>query len=172
MFRSPVSRLAFRAARAQPVNVVTKATARQQPTARRSGGAPHQRMMMSTSSPGPLEADSGGLATHAYHTLNLGLAVATPLYFILPIENGIFGKIFGVALAGSMSAHSWVGLNYVATDYVPKVSKALLPPARIAIAGMCGITFVGLSIMSVASPGGIKGCVKGLWNPAPKDEKK
>ena len=59
-----------------------------------------------------------------------------------------------------------------ATDYVPKVSKALLPPARIAIAGMCGITFVGLSVMSVASPGGIKGCVKGLWNPTPKDEKK
>ena len=68
---------------------------------------------MSTSSPGPLEADSGGLATHAYHAINLGLAVATPLYFILPIENGIFGKVFGVALAGSMSAHSWVGLNYV-----------------------------------------------------------
>ena len=112
MIRSPVSRLAFRAARARAqAQPVAKSAASPRATTAAGG----QRMMMSTSSPGPLEADSGGLATHAYHTLNLGLAVATPLYFILPIENGIFGKIFGVALAGSMSAHSWVGLNYVGT---------------------------------------------------------
>ena len=72
-------------------------------------------MSSSSSSSNPLEGDTGALATHAYHTLNLGLAVMTPLYFILPIENGMFGKAFGVVLAGSFTAHSWVGLNYVGT---------------------------------------------------------
>jgi hypothetical protein len=74
-----------------------------------------RRMMSSGGSSNPLAADTGALATHAYHTINLGLAVMTPLYFILPIENGMFGKAFGVVLAGSMSAHSWIGLNYVGT---------------------------------------------------------
>ena len=114
MIRSPVSRLAFRAARARTDTAAAAAAAGRISSSSSGGRTSGQRkLMMSTSSPGPLEADSGGLATHAYHAINLGLAVATPLYFILPIENGIFGKVFGVALAGSMSAHSWVGLNYV-----------------------------------------------------------
>jgi succinate dehydrogenase hydrophobic anchor subunit len=119
-----------------------------------------------------LEADSGALATHAHHKMNLALAVLAPVYFLVPdsYTDGFFNKAFGVLLTANISAHSWVGLNYVATDYVPKVSKALLPPARIAIAGMTFVTFFGLSSIAVASPGGIKGCVKGLWNPTPKKE--
>ena len=58
----------------------------------------------------------------------------------------------------------------MATDYVPKVSKALLGPSRVAIAGMTAVTFLGLSRVSIQSEGGIKGCVKGLWNP-PQDKK-
>ncbi|KAL3898024.1 MAG: hypothetical protein SGARI_006777 [Bacillariaceae sp.] len=103
-----------------------------------------------SSGPGPLAADQGALATHAHHTINLALAGMAPVYWLVPesYSDGFFGKAFGVLLAGSISAHSWIGLNYVATDYVPKVSKALLPPARAAIAG----------------------CVKGLWNPDKKEK--
>jgi succinate dehydrogenase hydrophobic anchor subunit len=83
--------------------------------------------------------------------------------------DGIVNKLFGVGVSGAITAHSWIGLNYVATDYVPKVSKALLGPARIFNAGLALVTFVGLSRIAVSSPGGIKGCVKGLWNPPKKD---
>ncbi len=81
------------------------------------------------------------------------------------------GKGFGVLLAGNISAHSWIGMNYVATDYVPKVSKALLGPSRVLIAGMTAVTFLGLSRVSIQSEGGIKGCIKGLWNP-PEEKRK
>jgi len=99
----------------------------------------------------------------------MSLAVLAPVWFLIPdsYSDGFVGKAFGVLLAGNISAHSWIGLNYVATDYVPKMSKALLGPSRIAIAGMSVITFLGLARVSIQSKGGIKGCIKGLWNPPP-----
>lgn len=116
---------------------------------------------------GPLEADSGSMATHGHHMMTMALAGLTPVYFLVPdsYSDGIFNKVFGVALSATITAHSWIGLNYVATDYVPKVSKALLGPARIANAGIAVVTLFGLTRIAVSSPGGIKGCVKGLWNP-------
>mmetsp|Transcript_20617 Transcript_20617/g.42439 ORF Transcript_20617/g.42439 Transcript_20617/m.42439 type:complete len:147 (+) Transcript_20617:108-548(+) len=124
------------------------------------------------SSSGPLDADSGKIGTHIHHNLSMGLAVLAPIWLLMPesYSDGFVGKGFGVLLAGNISAHSWIGLNYVATDYVPKVSKALLGPSRVAIAGMTAVTFLGLSRVSIQSEGGIKGCVKGLWNP-PQDKK-
>eukprot|EP00934_Nitzschia_sp_Nitz4_P003589 Nitzschia sp. Nitz4//scaffold121_size67750//2847//3281//NITZ4_006059-RA/size67750-processed-gene-0.14-mRNA-1//-1//CDS//3329534324//3579//frame0 len=118
-------------------------------------------------SSGPLEADSGAMATHTHHAMTAALAVMAPLYFMVPdsMTDGFVNKIFGVALSGTISAHSWIGLNYVCTDYVPKISKSLLGPSRIASAGMAVITFLGLTKVAISSPGGIKGCVKGLWNP-------
>ena len=115
----------------------------------------------------PLEADAGPMATHTFHKLTLSLSVLAPAYLLVPDKytDGFFNKAFGVVLAANVTAHSWIGLNYVATDYVPKISKGLLGPARIVIGGMAGITFVGLSTISVLSKGGIKGCIKGLWNP-------
>jgi succinate dehydrogenase hydrophobic anchor subunit len=125
---------------------------------------------LSTKSPGPMEADAGPLATRTHHAMTTSLAFLTPIYFLVPdsMTEGLFNKAFGVFLAGNISAHSWIGLNYVATDYVPKVSRALQGPARIVNAGMAIITFVGLARIATSSPGGIKGAVKGLWNP---DEK-
>lgn len=104
----------------------------------------------------------------------MGLAVLAPIWFLMPdsYSDGFIGKGFGVLLAGNISAHSWIGLNYVATDYVPKVSKALLGPSRVAIAGMTAVTFLGLTRVSIQSEGGIKGCIKGLWNPSPDDGKR
>jgi hypothetical protein len=115
---------------------------------------------------GPLEADSGPLATRVHHTMTVGLAILAPAYFMIPeAEDGMLGKAFGVALSTTIAAHSWIGMNYVVTDYVPKVSKSLLGPARIFNAGLAGVTLLGLSYIAVSSKGGIKGCVKGLWNP-------
>mmetsp|Transcript_92458 Transcript_92458/g.258421 ORF Transcript_92458/g.258421 Transcript_92458/m.258421 type:complete len:146 (-) Transcript_92458:90-527(-) len=120
---------------------------------------------------GPLEADSGKLATHIHHAMTTALIGLAPAYFLVPdsYTDGIFNKLFGVGLTATITAHSWIGLNYVATDYVPKVSKALLGPARIVNAGIAVVTFLGLSRIAVSSPGGIKGCVKGLWNPPKKE---
>lgn len=114
----------------------------------------------------PLEADSGGLATRAHHGMIVALTALTPVYFILPEESSV-SRGMGVVVAGTIAAHSWIGLNYVATDYVPKISKKLLGPARIFNAALAVITFAGLTKMSLSSPGGIKGAVKGLWNPLP-----
>lgn len=120
---------------------------------------------------GPLEADSGSMATHTYHAITTGLAVLAPVYFLVPdsYTDGVFNKVLGVALAGTVSVHSWIGLNYVCTDYVPKISKSLLGPSRVASAGLAAVTFLGLTRIAVSSPGGIKGCIKGIWNPPKKE---
>jgi hypothetical protein len=117
-----------------------------------------------------LELDAGPLATRVHHAMTSSLIVLTPLALLLP-SDGTFRKFAEVGLAAIFSAHSWVGLNYVCTDYVPKISRALLPPSRIVCAGFAGITFLGLTRIALSSPGGIVGAVKGVWNPLPKKEK-
>ena len=133
-----------------------------------------RRLLSAKPSTSPLNADSGHIGTHIHHNLSMGLAVLAPIWFLMPdsYSDGFIGKGFGVLLAGNISAHSWIGLNYVATDYVPKVSKALLGPSRVAIAGMTAITFFGLTRVSIQSEGGIKGGIKGLWNPNPSSDDK
>jgi len=131
-----------------------------------------RRLLSTKPSSSPLNGDSGNIGTHVHHNLSMGLAVLAPIWFLMPdsYSDGIIDKGFGVLLAGNISAHSWIGLNYVATDYVPKISKALLGPSRVAIAGMTAITFFGLTSVSVQSEGGIKGCLKGIWIPSSSDE--
>uniref|UniRef100_A0A7R9WPI3 Succinate dehydrogenase [ubiquinone] cytochrome b small subunit n=1 Tax=Craspedostauros australis TaxID=1486917 RepID=A0A7R9WPI3_9STRA len=126
---------------------------------------------MSTKS--AIEGDAGALATHAHHTMTTALAVATPVFFLVPdaYTDGIVNKIFGLGLSVNIAAHSWVGMNYVVTDYVPKISKSLTGPARIFNVGLAAITMLGLGRISLSSKGGIKGCLKGLWNPPTKDDK-
>lgn len=129
-------------------------------SARRFAATSHK-----TPAPNALEADAGALATRVHHTMTLSLAVLTPVYFLIPDpQSGFFGKMFGVLLTANITAHSWIGLNYVCTDYVPKISRSLLGPSRVVVAGLCLVTMLGMSKIAVASPGGIKGCVKGVWN--------
>jgi hypothetical protein len=126
----------------------------------------------SAGGPSVLEADAGALATRAHHHMTTALAVLTPIVFLVPdsYTDGIVNKSLGVFFSANIAAHSWVGLNYVATDYVPKISKALMGPARIVNVGIAVVTLVGLSKISIMSPGGLKGAVKGLWNPKPKED--
>lgn len=120
--------------------------------------APTKKQM---SSKNPLAADSGPLSTHKFHTLTMSLAVVAPTYFLIPssMTDGFVDKAMGVILAGHIAAHQWIGMNYVATDYVPKISKALIGPARVANAGLAGVILLGLSKIALSSPGGIKGCL-------------
>jgi CybS, succinate dehydrogenase cytochrome B small subunit len=117
-----------------------------------------------------LEGDAGTVGTRIYHGTTLGLTVLTPLYFLTPdsFTDGYISKSFGLLLSAGISAHSWIGLNYVCRDYVPKISKKLLGPARVVTLGMSVITFLGMAKISVGSPGGLKGLVKGVWTGKPK----
>lgn len=121
-----------------------------------------------------LAGDTGRKATHIHHHMTTFLAITTPLYLMTPdsYTNGMVDKTFGVLFASTISSHSWIGLNYVATDYVPKISKGLLGPARLANAALGLVTFVGLSKIALNERGGLKGCVLGLWRPNAVEEKK
>lgn len=129
------------------------------------------RRGFSAKAPAPLEADSGGLATHVHHAMTVGLIVATPVYFGIPESwaNGVVGTTFGLAWVTTVTAHSWIGLNYVCTDYVPKVSKALLGPSRYLNVAIAVVTFLGMGKMCFA-PGGIKGVLAALWRPKKKTD--
>ena len=97
------------------------------------------------------------------------LVFATPLYiFALPdsYTNSIVDKGCGLVIASTISAHSWIGLNYVATDYVPKLSKRLLGPARVLNLGLAVLTLAGLGKIAVVGEKGLRGTVLGLWRPA------
>lgn len=120
-----------------------------------------------TLSDSPLAGDTGRKATHLHHGMTSFLALATPLVMFAPEEytDGMVNKAFGMLVATTISAHSWIGMNYVATDYVPKISKGLLGPARVFNAVLAGVTFVGLSKIALNDKGGLKGTVKGLWRP-------
>jgi len=75
-----------------------------------------RRQLSTTKSSNPLEGDNlGWLSTHGYHTLTLALAGLAPAYFIMPdgMTDGFFGKSFGLLLSANITAHSWIGLNYV-----------------------------------------------------------
>ena len=133
-----------------------------------------RRSASSKAAAGPMEADAGALATRVHHHMTTSLAVLTPIYFLTPdsMTDGAFSKMFGLFLTANITAHSWIGLNYVATDYVPKVSKALLGPARVFNFGLAVVTMLGVGRIAVSSPGGIKGAIKGLWNPPEELQKK
>jgi succinate dehydrogenase hydrophobic anchor subunit len=119
----------------------------------------------------PLDGDAGNLATHMHHKMTTFLSIATPIYVFSPdsLTNGMVDKTIGMALAVNIAAHSWIGLNYVITDYVPKVSKAMVGPARAVTAGIGAVTLVGLGKVAFNDKGGLKGAALGLWTK--KEEK-
>lgn len=119
----------------------------------------------SSSSPSWLEGDRGTLGTKIYHSMNLVLAAMVPVYFLTPerYTNGYISKTIGFLMATSISLHTYIGLNYVCRDYVPKISSKLLGPARIVTAAFSFIMLVGMSKIAFYSPNGIKGIISGLW---------
>ena len=118
----------------------------------------------SSSSSSLLAGDAGTKATHLHHKLTTALAFATPLYLLAPLSDAsMINKAFGLGIATVTAGHSWIGLNYVATDYMPKISKSLVGPARLVNAALAILTFVGLGRIALNDAGGIRGTVLGLW---------
>eukprot|EP00573_Skeletonema_grethae_P003133 CAMPEP_0201685664 /NCGR_PEP_ID=MMETSP0578-20130828/362_1 /ASSEMBLY_ACC=CAM_ASM_000663 /TAXON_ID=267565 /ORGANISM="Skeletonema grethea, Strain CCMP 1804" /LENGTH=151 /DNA_ID=CAMNT_0048169601 /DNA_START=47 /DNA_END=502 /DNA_ORIENTATION=+ len=118
-----------------------------------------------------LAGDTGRKATHLHHAMTSFLAIAAPIVMFTPdsYTDGMINQGFGMLVATTVSAHSWIGMNYVATDYVPKVSKALVGPARMFNLGLGLVTFVGLGKIALNGKGGVKGAIKGLWRPQQKE---
>ena len=56
-------------------------------------------------------------------------------------------------------------MNYVLTDYVPKISKAALAPARGALMGVTALSILGLVKLNLEGPG-VTGTLKSLWRGA------
>jgi hypothetical protein len=125
------------------------------------------RRALSSSSSSPLAGDAGRKATHIHHRITTLLSLSVPAYLLVPpsYADSYLDKFLGVAIGGSIAGHSWIGMNYVATDYVPKVSRALVGPARVFNAALGIATFVGLGMIAVNDRGGIRGAVRGLWRP-------
>ncbi|KAL3810221.1 hypothetical protein ACHAXA_006361 [Cyclostephanos tholiformis] len=121
----------------------------------------------SSSSSSPLAGDAGRKATHLHHRITTFLAFAVPAYLLVPdsYADTSIDKCLGIAISGSIAAHSWIGMNYVATDYVPKVSRALIGPTRVFNAALGIATFVGLGMIATNDRGGIRGALAGLWRP-------
>ena len=119
-----------------------------------------------------MNGDSGGVATHFHHHLTTGLVGLAPVVFVLPSSWEVANQLVGTVVAASVAGHSWIGLNYVVTDYVPKVNKALLGPARVINAAVGLVTFVGLTAIAFnhkRNGGGIPGTISALWkNTKPK----
>ena len=141
-----------------PVTMLRSAFSISRRTLPYSRTKPNQQSFFASKAGGGLEADSGALSTRAHHAMTTSLAIVTPIFFLVPdsMSDGTFNKMFGLALSVNIAAHSWIGLNYVATDYVPKISKALLGPARIANAALATVTLLGLARISLNNKGGIK----------------
>mmetsp|Transcript_11208 Transcript_11208/g.15777 ORF Transcript_11208/g.15777 Transcript_11208/m.15777 type:complete len:180 (+) Transcript_11208:43-582(+) len=116
----------------------------------------------------PLQADNGYFGTHTYHKISSLLAVMTPVYFFAPESliptDGTVDAVCGTILGTSVALHSWTGLNYVSTDYIPKVSKAMLGPARFLTAGFGLLTLVGLVKVANNGCGGLRGTLTALWS--------
>mmetsp|Transcript_23010 Transcript_23010/g.41060 ORF Transcript_23010/g.41060 Transcript_23010/m.41060 type:complete len:160 (-) Transcript_23010:396-875(-) len=124
------------------------------------------------SSPPLLAGDAGRKATHLHHHLTTLLALSFPLYLLTPSSyvDGTVDKTLGLVVSTAIAGHSWIGLNYVATDYVPKIGRGLVGPARVMTALMGVVTMVGLGKVAVNEKGGVRGAVKALWRPAGKKD--
>ena len=102
-----------------------------------------------------------GLAVKVYHRVNLALLGATPV--ALATSNSFLSFPVDMGLAIMFPLHGHIGMNYVITDYVPKLfSKAAVGPARAVMVGVTGFTMLGLTKLNVEGPG-ITGTLKALW---------
>ena len=91
----------------------------------------------------------------------LALLGATPV--ALATDSTFLSFPVDMGLAVMFPLHGHIGMNYVITDYVPKLfSKAAVGPARAIMVGVTGATMLGLTKLNVEGPG-ITGTLKALW---------
>ena len=93
-----------------------------------------------------------GLAVKVYHRVNLALLGATPV--ALATSNSFLSFPVDMGLAIMFPLHGHIGMNYVITDYVPKLlSKAAVGSARAVMVGVTGFTMLGLTKLNIQGPG-------------------
>ena len=93
--------------------------------------------------------------------MNLGLLGLTPL--AIASEGSSLSFPVDMALAVAFPLHGHIGMNYVITDYIPKLfGNAARGPSRIIMRGITGLTTLGLVKLNVEGPG-ITGALKALW---------
>ena len=118
-------------------------------------------------------ADHSSSMLSLMHKTNIAALVLTPLALLTP-DNGTstIAMVFNVAVGLSFPIHAHIGMSGVLTDYVPKLSKSALGPARFALVAITGVTVVGLLKHNLAGDG-IAKSLKSLWcKPDEKTEKK
>ena len=102
-----------------------------------------------------------GLAVKVYHRVNLALLGATPV--ALATDQTFLSFPVDMGLAIMFPLHGHIGMNYVITDYIPKLfGNAARGPARIIMCGVTGLTTLGLVKLNIEGPG-ITGSLKALW---------
>ncbi|GMI08814.1 hypothetical protein TrLO_g10169 [Triparma laevis f. longispina] len=107
-----------------------------------------------------LKSDEGPLSTSTYHKVNMLIMGLTPLAFAL--SPSIINLPVDLLLGLALPLHAHIGMSYVITDYVPKLSKGLMGPARVALLGLTGVTTVGLLKVNIMGEG-MTETVKSLW---------
>jgi len=111
-------------------------------------------------------ADSSKGLNKAYHASGLILAVLTPV--ALAVSPSPVTLPFDLLLGALFPLHSHVALNYVISDYVPKVSR---PAARGVILVATVIAAAGILQINLAGPG-LTETIKSLWRPPKTSDKK
>merc|ERR1711881_834289 len=104
---------------------------------------------------GLLAADAAKHGVKILHYSSYGLIAAAPIGVM-----GYFEKPIDIGLALALPAHTHVGINGIMTDYVPKISKSLLAPARVGMLGVTVLTTAGL--LKLAMGPGICESVKSM----------
>merc|ERR1712216_411934 len=109
-----------------------------------------------------LKADHSSGALSLFHKTNLLAIGLTPVAFVLPDSIPVAGTAINVFLGIVFPVHGHIGMSGVLTDYVPKFSRSLLGPARMALLGLTSVTVLGLLKLNLTGDG-MTNSVKALW---------
>jgi len=107
---------------------------------------------------------------HLFHKTNIAAMALAPLILVLP-DSGAATMGYNVVMGLALPLHGHIGMTGILTDYVPKVSKAALTPARYVMVGITAITVLGLLKHNLAGDGMTK-TLKALWRKPEAEEKK
>merc|ERR1712139_392601 len=99
-----------------------------------------------------LKADHSSASLKLYHATNNAAIALTPVAFLLP-DGSAPSMALNVFLGIVFPVHGHIGMSGVLTDYVPKFSKSLLGPARMALLGLTSVTVLGLLKLNLTGDG-------------------
>merc|ERR1711907_527455 len=107
-----------------------------------------------------MKSDHSSGALSLFHKTNMLAIGLTPIALVMPDNVGL--TAINVFLGIAFPVHGHIGMHGVLTDYVPKISKGMLGPARMALLGFTTVTVLGLLKLNLAGDG-MTQSVKALW---------